>query len=175
MSDAENQERNNDEGAVREPVDSIVHQEEQKKPEGRPTKYDDSIVEKAREYLEACEDEEYERVKTEGDKSTSYELSVKVKIPTIEGLSLYLKVRRSTVYEWIEKYEEFSDIVDEIMAVQAQRLLENGLSGIYNSKIAQIMLSKHGYIERKEEDVHTDGKLEIKIVKYDDSTDSPQV
>lgn len=117
---------------------------------GRPIEYNKDIVKKAQEYLESCVDEEVERIKTEGDKSTTYELGVKVSLPSVEGLSLYLGVHRSTIYDWKEKYQEFSDILGIILQEQAKRLLENGLSGRYNSTIAKLILTKHGYVERQE-------------------------
>jgi len=117
-------------------------------PAGRPNKYKPAILKKAQEYLENCVDEEEDWVKSQGDKSTSYEHRVKVKLPSIEGLALYLGIHRSTVYEWADTYEEFSDILEKILAEQAQRLVNMGLSGDYNPTIAKLILTKHGYSDR---------------------------
>ena len=136
---------------------------------GRPQEYNEDILVKAQEYIDSCEDQEYERIKTEGDKSTSYELSVKVKIPTIEGLAVYLKVSRSTIYDWKEKFPEFSDILEQLLAIQGERLLSNGLSGTYNAKIAQLMLSKHGYVEKQEVDNNIFLPKPLDDVSEDDS------
>ena len=136
---------------------------------GRPQEYNEDILIKAQEYIDSCEDTEYERIKTEGDKSTSYELSVKVKIPTIEGLAVYLKVNRSTVYDWKEKFPEFSDIIDQLQGIQADRLLNNGLSGTYNSTIAKVLLTKHGYVEKQEVDNNIFLPKPLDDVSEDDS------
>lgn len=133
---------------------------------GRPQEYKaDETIKLCREYLDACIDEEYERIKTDGDKSTSYDNLVRVKIPTIEGLAVHLKIARSTIYEWKDTYSEFSDIIEELQATQAERLLNNGLSGTYNPTIAKVLLTKHGYVEKQELDHTTKGK-EITGINY---------
>jgi hypothetical protein len=100
-------------------------------PAGRPSEYNDKILEKAKKYITSCRDSKDE-----------------VNIPTIEGLSLYLGITRETVYDWKSKYDEFSDIVVAVMSEQGKRLINKGLSGTYNSTIAKLLLSKHGYKEQ---------------------------
>lgn len=123
----------------------------------RPIEYNESILDKAREYISKCVDEVEEYHKTRGDKSDSYERLVRVKIPTIEGLAVYIGISRVTVYDWKEKYKEFSYIIEELQAIQADRLLNNGLSGDYNPVIAKVLLTKHGYREGVEQ-TGKDGK-----------------
>lgn len=124
---------------------------------GRPTEYNEKVLEKAREYLALCVDEQYDWTKTVGA-STSYEYKIKVKLPSIEGLAKYLGIARSTVYEWKEIYSDFSDILEEILAEQAERLINNGLSGNYNPTISKLILTKHGYSDKQETDITSDGK-----------------
>jgi hypothetical protein len=114
-------------------------------PAGRPTEYSEEIVSKTNKYIDSCVDEIENYHKTQGNKSDSYERIVNVKIPTIEGLAVYLKIGRTTVYEWIEKFPEFACIIEQLRATQADRLLNNGLSGNYNPTIAKVLLTKHGY------------------------------
>lgn len=71
-------------------------------------------------------------------------------------MAVFLGVNRSTLYLWAEKYPEFSDILEQAMARQAQALIENGLTGAFNSTITKLMLTKHGYTDRQ--DVTTAGK-----------------
>lgn len=124
---------------------------------GRPIEYNPKIIDKANEYLEFCIDEQYDWTKTNGDKSVSYEHRIIVRLPSIEGLARYLGVARSTVYKWKEEYPEFSDILEEILSEQADRLISNGLSGDYNPTISKLILTKHGYSD-KQEITGADGK-----------------
>lgn len=122
---------------------------------GRPTKYDPSFVEKVDEYLAECQDRTFRFHRTQGEKSDTYERRIKVKLPTIEGLALYLDVSKQTLYTWGEKHPEFLDALGKIEREQKQRLIEKGLSGDYNPLIAKLVLSaNHGMKERK--DVTTD-------------------
>lgn len=121
-----------------------------KHPGGRPTDYNEDTVGKAEAYLQQCIDEEYTRIKSEGNNSVSYDNLVKVKLPSIEGLALYLDITKDTVYEWKARYPQFSDVVNKILQEQAQRLINGGLSGTYNASIAKLILTKHGYRDAQE-------------------------
>lgn len=116
---------------------------------GRPTKYSEEILTKTREYIDSCEDKVRRFHKTVGDRTDSYERLVVVKIPTLEGLAVHLKINKDTIQEWRkeEGKEEFSVLIDELLAKQADRLANNGLSGDYNPTIAKVLLAKHGYRE----------------------------
>lgn len=108
---------------------------------GRPTEYNEEILNKAKEYLESC---------TDTDKG--------VKLPSIEGLARYLQIARSTLYLWEKEHQDFSDILEDIKTEQAERLINNGLSGNYNSTITKLILTKHGYSDKTESDVTSGGK-----------------
>lgn len=123
---------------------------------GRPTEYNESILKMATEYIDSCEDELIDRISGQSDSFTKYEQKLKVKIPTIEGLARYLKIHRDTVYEWEKEHPEFSDILEDLRAKQADRLLNNGLSGDYNPTIAKVLLTKHGYTDKQEIDQKTE-------------------
>ena len=116
---------------------------------GRPTDYSEEILIKTREYIDNCEDEDVQKVKQSNEEKgyEMYENKVKVKLPTIEGLARYLGINKTTIYEWCKIHSEFSNYIDELMAKQAERLVNNGLSGDYNSTIAKVLLTKHGYRE----------------------------
>jgi hypothetical protein len=138
---------------------------------GRPIEYNEDVVIRARAYLEECVDEPYQLTRTDGDKSTTFENKIKVKLPTIEGLALYLKIHRDTVYQWEKEYTEFSDIISELRHKQAESLINNGLSGDYNPTIAKVLLSKHGYREEVKQETEHSGSVGftgIEIVKPDD-------
>ena len=128
-----------------------MSEENKKHAGGRPTDYlGEETIKLVREYIDSCKDEIVPRLKQEnGEKGyVMYENRLRVKLPSIEGLAVYLKVARSTIYEWEKTYSEFSDILDELKARQAEVLLNNGLSGDYNSTITKVILTKHGYVEK---------------------------
>ena len=126
---------------------------------GRPSKLTDALIEKAGRYA-----------------STEYLLHGEV-IPTVEGLSVYLNVSRSTIYKWKGENQEFSDILEDLMARQAKELFSNGLRGDFNPTITKLILTKHGYSDRVEQDVtSSDGALAptsivLRGVRADDSSD----
>lgn len=129
-----------------------------KHPGGRPLEYNDEVVSKTNEYIDSCEDEENQYLSGLSVKGTElYKTKLKVNLPTIEGLALYLEVNRDTIYDWEGKYKEFSDILGKLRAKQAKCLIDNGLSGDYNPTIAKVLLTKHGYREGLEQ-TGKDGK-----------------
>ena len=69
------------------------------------------------------------------------------KIPSIAGLSRYLKITRDTLYRWAkdDKKQDFKNIMDSILSEQEASLLNNGLDGTFNPHITKLVLSKHGY------------------------------
>lgn len=123
----------------------------------RPTILTAELKEKAKLYILECEDKEVDYHKTRGEKSDGFERIIKVKLPTIEGLALYLGINRDTLYDWETKDSEFSDILNTLRAKQADMLINNGLSGNYNPTIAKVLLTKHGYREGIEQ-TGKDGK-----------------
>lgn len=133
---------------------------------GRPTKYDDTVIDKTVEYLKAHQDS---YVKTDDGR-----VKIKVNLPTIEGLASFIGVNKTTLYEWEKDHEDFSNALDTIRTEQQNRLINSGLSGDYNSTIAKLILSSnHGM--REKSDVTTDGKqLPTPILNALPSNDSTQ-
>ena len=126
---------------------------------GRPKLLNEELIAHAREHVD------------------SFDVSTYTLLPTIEGLALELHISRETVYAWEQENEEFSDIVKELRAKQANKLIQNSLAGKYNASIAKLILSgKHGYVEKTEQDLTTNGKdiampILVKFVGDDESTD----
>lgn len=104
---------------------------ETKNPVGRPNELLPTL-EKAKEYLLG-----------------GWELVGDV-IPTIAGLACFAGKRRSTIYEYANNHEEFSDIVEGILALQENRVINGSLRGLLNPTISKLLLSKHGYTEKQE-------------------------
>ncbi len=89
-------------------------------------------------------------------------------VPTIEGLALHINVNRDTIREWVKEAsapeatalkQEFSVLVNGLLERQALELMNNGLKGKFNAKIANMMLSKHGYVEKSEVDQTVSGAV----------------
>lgn len=116
---------------------------------GRPSNFNSEILKKAEDYIAKCEDEIEDYVKSTGEKSTSYQRVVRVKLPSKEGLALYLNVGMSQIQAWEEKHPEFMVTTKRILLLQKERLATGGLSGDYNPQIAKLLLaSNHGVVEK---------------------------
>lgn len=117
---------------------------------GRPTDYSEELLADVRYYLKNYE--------AEGDK-----------IPSVAGLSAYLGIARSTIYDWAsqEDKKDFSDILEDILSEQEKVLLNKGLTGDFNSTITKLVLSKHGYSEKTETDVTSKGQSIVGLNESD--------
>lgn len=128
---------------------------------GRGFKYKDGdevnieeILTLCEEYIDSCQDEVIERIKTNGDKSITYEHVLKANMPTLDGLALHLNIHRATLYKWEKIYPEISDTLEQIRSLQKIRLMNSGVDGSYNSVIAKMLLSaNHGLHEKKEVEI----------------------
>jgi len=85
-------------------------------------------------------------------------MSANTLLPTIDGLALYIKIHRDTVYQWEKEDPDWADFLDELRATQAEKLIQNGLMGRYNAPMSKMLLSKHGYVEQSSVDHTTKGK-----------------
>lgn len=102
---------------------------------GRPKKLDDDLIGAAAAYADGGYMEHNEV------------------IPSIEGLASFLRVSRASIYNWKEQSPEFLDILEDILAKQAKALMNSGLMGDFNSTITKLILTKHGYSDKIEQDV----------------------
>jgi hypothetical protein len=136
-------------------INDFVH------PGGRPTKYEgEKTLEKLRAYIDSCVDgyEEFvthlKKVKGKGKQKAKtvqmLERKFRVRLPMLEGVALALDIQVPTIQEWRKQYPEFSSLIAKVLQLQAQRLAENSLTGLYNPTIAKVLLSKHGYREGHE-------------------------
>lgn len=127
-------------------------------PAGRPTSYNEQILIDTKAYIDSCEDEVVQVVTGESEKGfTTYKEKTRVKLPTIEGLAYRLKISKDTIYQWEIIHPEFSYVINDLRAKQAERLVNNGLSGDYNAYISKALLAKHGYHDKQEIDHTTKG------------------
>jgi len=101
----------------------------------RPSKFNQAIAAKAQHYLDHYEEEGH-------------------KIPSQAGLALVLGLSRQTLNTWSkdEDKKEFLDILERINQKQECLLLDGGLDGTFNSAITKLVLGKHGYHDRPQQD-----------------------
>lgn len=118
---------------------------------GRPTVYSEETLEKTVDYLE--------NYQSHGDV-----------IPSIVGLARVLEVCRDTVHAWLrdEEKEDFSYIVRKLLSEQERALINGGLKGDMNANITKLVLGKHGYTEKR--DQNNTGSVSIVIDKDDAAT-----
>lgn len=108
---------------------------------GRPTKY------KGQETCDMVD--EYLKINSD---SYDDQGRLKVLLPTIGGLALFLGVAESTLQEWEKEHAQFSVSLRKLVKEQESRLLNKGLSNEYNPTIAKLVLSaNHGYKERTDQ------------------------
>jgi hypothetical protein len=100
-------------------------------------------------------------------------------VPTVAGLACVLGVTRKTIYEWAKDPSKkgVSDILEELAQTQERELVKNGLLNAFNAPITKMMLTKHGYSDRIEQDnTSSDGSMTppktvvLRGVKPDDAS-----
>jgi len=118
---------------------------------GHPTTYEESYCDMVDTYLATLKDQFGQFIKSDNPLSgaKSFERTLTVSLPTIEGFGKFINIPKPTIYAWRKVHPEFLDSLDKILDEQKKRLLENGLSGTYNSTIAKLILSSnHGMAEK---------------------------
>jgi hypothetical protein len=119
---------------------------------GRPTKYDPSFIDIAREYINSC-----------GREATE--------LPTIQGLALKLGVDDERIGEYAKKYPEFHATIKELVGAQMNQLMNDGLYGgkDVNASMAIFLLkANHGLIETEKKILASDEKSPLKILITED-------
>ena len=123
----------------------------------RPTKLNKALLDDITFYIKECK----------ADK----------RLPTIEGLAVHLEINKTTMYEWkkpfvgdnsqitpeendenVKLHEKFSNLIDNMLNIQANELINKGLKSEYNSTIAKVLLTKHGYREGIDTDMTSKGE-----------------
>lgn len=73
-------------------------------------------------------------------------------VPSVARLARLLGVARSTIHAWSnDEDKRISDTLEALNAEQEGALIDNGLTGVYNSNIVKLMLANHGYGEKIQE------------------------
>lgn len=108
--------------------------------QGRPSKYNEEMLKKAEHYII-------------GGFSADEDV-----IPTMAGLALYLKVDKTTLYEWAKKHEEFSHSLNRLNYHQEKITLNQALINKFNAHIAGKVLANHGYTDKSAFDLTSSDK-----------------
>jgi len=73
--------------------------------------------------------------------------------PYIEEFCLSIGINKSTLHEWVGKYEDFSNAYSVAKAKQKQLMITNSLLGRYNASFAwRAMMNMHNWRERQDID-----------------------
>lgn len=125
-------------------------------PQGAHSLLTPEMMGKAKGYLSTCTDS----IEFTDRGAVAF---VEVNLPSIVGLAIYLDVDKSTVYSWSDSTSdqyngEFALIVRQVHKAQEKVLLDKTLGGLYQTKVAGMLLSKHGYVEKTETDITTKGE-----------------
>ena len=111
-------------------------------PAGRPTHYNEEIVQKAKDYIDGGWEEEDHA------------------IPSVVGLCKVLNRSRSVIYKWAEdEGNEFKDILDHINQDQHFETINKSLKSEINPMIAKLVLGKHGYHDKQDTNIKADLNL----------------
>lgn len=110
-------------------------------PVGRPTKYNEDMLDKALDYLE--------NFMSYGDA-----------VPSHAGLACELNVNKQTIYNWAKDHPEFFDTLEAIKERQERLLVNGGLTNEFNGTITKLMLANYGYSDKLDQSISSpDGSL----------------
>jgi hypothetical protein len=143
---------------------------------GRPSKYSDLYAQKLYEFfdLDSYVEARGEHVTNSG--KVIYDLKKGVRFPTVEGFCVWAGISKETVYAWAKetledktkKYQYFSDALAHAQEVQANLLVNGGISGEYNLGLTKIILSAHhDYVEKSKQEVDLNVPIQVTFLDQD--------
>jgi hypothetical protein len=112
-----------------------------KKPRHRPSELTDALINRAREYINGA-------WRDVGDY-----------IPSLSGLACYLGVCNKTIFNYSKQNDDFLHITVMVMTMQENRLINGGLAGELNPTITKLLLSKHGYHDKVQNEINLDNYI----------------
>ena len=106
---------------------------------GRKTKYNNALLDKCQEYIDTWQE-------------------LGESIPTQVGLQLYIGISETRFYEWLkhDRKKPFREYAKRVMQMQKKELSNKGITGEFNPNITKLLLTKHGFVDKKEQKL-TDG------------------
>lgn len=92
-----------------------------------------------------------------------------MKLPTVEGLAIYLGCQKDTLYKYAQKHDYIASAIKSVAELQAEQLRADGMYGgkEVNSSMAIFLLKAlHGYRDTQTIDITSGGEaLNIDISK----------
>lgn len=117
----------------------------EKRPEGRPTKYNDGMLQRAKSYLKTC--------------------TVQNKLPLIEELARILEIDDETISEWCNVNPEFSATIKRLRLLQKEKIILRGF-GAKNPTFSIFMLkANHGMMETEKQVLVQDRDVKVSITR----------
>jgi hypothetical protein len=115
---------------------------------GRPTKLTEEIIKQAENYIAG----DWEKLKHV--------------MPSAVGLAKVIGVSKKTLYNWADNNDDFLHILAELNTEQEFTLLNNGLTGEFNTAITKLVLTKHDYSDKVAQDVtSSDGSMKPTVIE----------
>jgi hypothetical protein len=150
----------------------------EKKPRGRPTKYDPKYCKEIVEYFLSAElTETYTETVASAGKAIEVEKTRCADMPTFIQFSLNIDVDVDTMLEWCKKYPEFFGAYKKCKKIQEKWLMQNGLKGNVNTAFG-IFTAKNvlGWRDKVEQ-IHTidDIEFEDEYEEYDQETETKEI
>lgn len=139
-------------------------------PAGRPTKYKPEYCQELIRFfdVEPYTDVDLEHYDKDGNVKWVDKKRMANKLPTLRNFAKSIEINIDTVYEWIKKYEEFSDAFTHAKDLQKWFLIENGLNSCYNPMFA-IFTAKNITDMRDKQEI--DNRTEMRLTGFEKLTD----
>jgi len=109
-------------------------------PAGRPTEYNQEVIDNAYDYLSDDDEINY---KSHGHA-----------IPSIVGMCRVINRARTTLYRWAEEEgNEFKHILEQSNEYQEFATINGTLKNELNANIGKLVLGKHGYSDKSQQEL----------------------
>jgi len=126
---------------------------EDKRGVGRPSKYNEGMLQKANSYLMECLMGEMK------DEKRTY------KLPLIEELARLCEVDSETVMNWTQEDEQFFDTIKRIKELQKERIINKGFTAKNPTFSIFMLKANHGMMETEKQVLVQDRDVKVSITR----------
>lgn len=131
---------------------------QQEKQLGRPSKFNEGMIQKAKDYLAEC------MIGTEIVNKKGEKVRTK-KLPLIEELARLCGVDGDTIVEWCSKNEDFSAAIKAIKNLQKERIILKGFSASNPTFSIFMLKANHGMMETEKQVLIADRDVKVSITR----------